>query len=157
MNREIIAEFKTNETFDYIIYIICFLLIIRVVYFFNVNPLGATCAIFFLLLFILIMTQKRITLYKDRIKFTTFRCLKLYRKEYVVKFKDILKTEFDKPGVFYPAYFITGWGATKQPSYIFYFKDGTSKKLVMYGNNKKIKALYLLMLDMINKQNNKND
>ena len=154
INKRALYEIKKNPIWSILVQFVCILLIIRIAFSFNVNPLGATISISFLLLVILLRTDIKTLVYEDRIVFIKKRTLPFLTSKYVVFFKDVSKLEIDKAEIFYPGFLLGAASAIlsqKDASLIIHFKNGTFKKIILWGKTEKYYKMLELALERINK------
>ena len=151
--RTTLYEIKKNTIWGIIIDFICVLLIIRIAFSFNENPLGATISISFLLLVILLQTDSKTLVYEDRIVFLKKRTLPFLSTKYVVLFKDVSKLEIEKAGIIHPGFLLPTSTIISQrnASLIIHFKNGTFKKVILWGRTEKYYKMLELALERINK------
>ena len=153
MDNGTLYEIKENPIWGILIQFICLLLIIRIAFSFNVNPLGAVISISFLLLVILLRTDIKTLVYKDRIVFMKKRVLPFLSSKYVVFFKEVSKLEIEKAGIIHSGFLLpTSSILSQRNAYlIISFKNGTFKKVILWGKTKKYYKMLELALERINK------
>ena len=106
MEKQVVYEVRTNPLLGNIVQLICLLLIVRIAFHFDVNPLGATISITLLALIILLKTNSRIIITDNSIEIQAVRTFSWLSSKYVANFKDIETVDYDKPGRFLPGYIL---------------------------------------------------
>ncbi len=153
-NDKLLYKNKTNPVWGILLQLICLLLIILIVFHYHENPLLSTILISILLIVFFLRAETITKVYDDRIVFSKKRTFKFISSDYMVFFDDISNLEIDKAEIFYPGFLLGATSANlsiKNASLIIHFRNGTFKKVILWGKTKKYYKMLELALERINK------
>ena len=131
------------------------LLIVRIGFLFNQNPLLSSILIAFLTFLFILKTDKKIIISDTAFELHLLRLFSFMSVKKVIEFKYIEMVDYDKPEIFYPGYVLGATSAIlskKKGSLIFKLKDGTYQKIILLIKKSEQKKIFEILSERINKK-----